>query len=381
MFKLIKNAHVLAPEDLGQQDILLVDKTIAYMAKEIPALPLEGVEVIDLAGQTVVPGFIDQHIHITGGGGEGSFKTRVPEIMLSKLTRGGTTTVIGTLGTDGHCRNVENLLAKARGLEEEGISSWIYSGAYPAEGPHIMGNLREDIILIDKVIGGKVAMSDHRSSQPLRSQYMKLAAEARIGGMLSGKAGVLHVHMGDGARKLDPIFAIVEKTEIPITQFRPTHVNRNAELFQDAIKFAKMGGYIDLTCGSGPYTVAEGIKIALEAGVPLEHMTLSTDGNGSMPKFNEKQELIGMEACSPQVLYKEVLKIVEQGVLPLSEAIRLITSNVADALHLERKGHVAVGKDADLVVLGEDLQVATVIAKGQIMVYEGQILVKGTFED
>ncbi|MEG0798380.1 MAG: beta-aspartyl-peptidase [Acidaminococcaceae bacterium] len=379
MFTLLKNAHVYAPEDLGCQDILLVGRTIAYMAEKIENLPLAGVEILDVEGAAVTPGFIDQHIHITGGGGEGSFKTRVPEIQLSTLTTCGTTTVIGTLGTDGTCRSMENLLAKARGLEEEGISTWIYSGAYPAEGPHIMGNLRSDIVLIDKIIGGKVAMSDHRSSQPHRSQYAKLAAEARIGGMMSGKAGVLHVHIGDGKRMLSPIFKIVAKTEIPITQFRPTHLNRNPETFADAIRFGLAGGYLDLTCQIG-IPVAEAVQQAIAAGVPLEQITVSTDGNGSMPRFNEQGELIGLTAASPAALVGEVMGIVRAGILPLSQALRLITSNVADALKLEKKGHLAVGMDADLVVLNKDLAVQTVFAKGQLMVKDGVAVVKGTFE-
>ena len=130
MFTLIKNAHIYAPADTGCQDLLLAGRKIVHMAPSIGELPFD-CTVIDVSGAKVTTGFIDQHIHITGGGGEGSFATRVPEIQLSQLTTAGTTTVIGLLGTDGVTRSMENLLAKARGLEEEGISTWIYSGAYP----------------------------------------------------------------------------------------------------------------------------------------------------------------------------------------------------------------------------------------------------------
>ena len=207
MFTLIKNAHIYAPADTGCQDLLLAGRKIVHMAPSIGELPFD-CTVIDVSGAKVTTGFIDQHIHITGGGGEGSFATRVPEIQLSQLTTAGTTTVIGLLGTDGVTRSMENLLAKARGLEEEGISTWIYSGAYPADSGHITGTLRSDIVLIDKILGGKVAMSDHRSSMPSTQAYASLAAEARIGGMLSGKAGVLHIHMGDGKRGLEPVLEL-----------------------------------------------------------------------------------------------------------------------------------------------------------------------------
>ena len=375
MFTLIKNAHVYAPADAGRQDILLSGRIIAHMAPSIGELPFD-CTVLDA-------GFIDQHIHITGGGGEGSFATRVPEIQLSHLTTAGTTTVIGLLGTDGVTRSMENLLAKARGLEEEGLSTWIYSGAYPADSKHITANLRSDIVLIDKILGGKVAMSDHRSSMPATQAYAELAAEARIGGMLSGKAGVLHIHMGDGKRGLDPVLEILAATELPITVFRPTHVNRNPLLYKQAIEFALQGGIIDLTCGmtGSAIPVPEAVKQALDAGVPLQRLTLSSDGNGSIPKFNADNELIGLTAAAPRYLYEEMLGIVKAGVLPFEKSLQLITCNVADALKLDSKGRVAVGKDADLIVWNDDLTLNKVFAKGRLMVDAGQALVKGTFEN
>lgn len=382
MFTLIKNAHIYAPADTGCQDLLLAGRKIVHMAPSIGELPFD-CTVIDVSGAKVTTGFIDQHIHITGGGGEGSFATRVPEIQLSQLTTAGTTTVIGLLGTDGVTRSMENLLAKARGLEEEGISTWIYSGAYPADSVHITGTLRSDIVLIDKILGGKVAMSDHRSSMPSTQAYASLAAEARIGGMLSGKAGVLHIHMGDGKRGLEPVLEILETTELPISVFRPTHVNRNPMLYKQTIQFALQGGIIDLTCGmtGSAIPVPQAVKQALDAGVPLERLTLSSDGNGSMPKFNENNELIGLTAAAPRYLYEEMLSIVKAGVLPFDKALQLITCNVADALKLEDKGRIAVGKDADLIVWNDDLTLNKVFARGRLMVDEGQAVVKGTFEN
>lgn len=382
MFTLIKNAHIYAPADTGCQDLLLAGRKIVHMAPSIGELPFD-CTVIDVSGAKVTTGFIDQHIHITGGGGEGSFATRVPEIQLSQLITAGTTTVIGLLGTDGVTRSMENLLAKARGLEEEGISTWIYSGAYPADSGHITGTLRSDIVLIDKILGGKVAMSDHRSSMPSTQAYASLAAEARIGGMLSGKAGVLHIHMGDGKRGLESVLEILETTELPISVFRPTHVNRNPMLYKQTIQFALQGGIIDLTCGmtGSAIPVPQAVKQALDAGVPLERLTLSSDGNGSMPKFNENNELIGLTAAAPRYLYEEMLSIVKAGVLPFEKALQLITCNVADALKLEDKGRIAVGKDADLIVWNDDLTLNKVFARGRLMVDEGQAVVKGTFEN
>ena len=386
MFTILKNGHICAPQELGVGDVLLADRSVAHLADRIDPAPAYGAtEVYDVTGCFVVPGFIDQHVHLIGGGGEGGFATRTPEVMLSDLTTAGITTVVGTLGTDSVGRQMESLLAKARGLEEEGISSWIYSGAYATPSPTITGSLRSDLVLIDKVVGGKVAMSDHRSAQPSKDELARLAAEARVGGMLAGKAGVLHIHTGDGKRRLDWLFEIVAETELPITQFTPTHLNRTGELLLEGIRFAKAGGMLDITtsisaAASSRPQPAEAVRTCLEAGTPLDRITLSSDGNGSMPAFNRKGELTGLVAASPRSLYEALCEIVRTGVLPLPDALRLVTTNPAASLKLPRKGRIVPGGDADIVVLDADLTIRHVFAKGRCLVKDGQAVVRGTFE-
>lgn len=252
MLKLIKNGKVHAPDYLEQKDILLIGDKIGYIAEQIDEPKnFVDIEVIDASGKLVVPGFIDSHVHILGGGGEGGFKTRTPEIQLTDLTRGGVTTVVGCLGTDGTTRSMAGLLAKARGLEEEGITTFIYTGNYAVPVRTITGNIQDDIIMIDKVIGvGEIAISDHRSAQPTVQEITRIAAEARVGGILSGKAGIVNIHVGSGSRKVDFLLDIAENTEIPIKQFVPTHMNRNQELFEQAIYYAKKGGIVDFTTSS-----------------------------------------------------------------------------------------------------------------------------------
>ena len=114
---LIRNAEVYAPEYIGKKDILVAGGKIERMADTLP--DFDGAEVIDAAGKIVTPGIIDRHVHITGGGGEGSFKTQAPRVELSNLVEGGVTTLVGVLGTDGISRSVENLLAKAKALKQK----------------------------------------------------------------------------------------------------------------------------------------------------------------------------------------------------------------------------------------------------------------------
>ena len=386
MFTLLKNGHVFAPQDLGIKDVLMAGRTIAYIADKIdPSQALGDVEVVDVTGCSVVPGFIDQHVHLLGGGGEGGVSTRTPEVFLSDLTSAGITTVVGTLGTDNVTRHMESLLAKARGLEEEGISTWIYTGAYNVPSPTLTGNVRSDMILIDKVVGGKVAISDHRSAQPTKQELARFAAETRVGGLLSGKAGVLHMHTGDGKQKLDMIFEIIAETDLPITQFTPTHLNKTRELLAEGIRFAKAGGMLDITTSSpavAPNRMQppEAIKMCLDAGVSIDRITMSSDGNGSMPAFNDKGELTGLIAASPRSVYEAVRNIVKKGILPMEDALKPVTVNPATSLKLPNKGKVKVGFDADFVILDEQLNIRHVFAKGRCMVKDQQVVAKGVFE-
>lgn len=387
MFKLIHGIQVYAPEPLGKKDVLVAAGRVAAIADRLE--PLKGVdtEVIEGKGKHLVPGFIDNHVHILGGGGEGSYKTRTPEIVLSDITTAGITTIIGCLGTDGTTRTMSNLVAKARGLGEEGVTTFVYTGSYQVPVRTLTGSVQDDIILIDKIIGaGEIALSDHRSSQPTVDEIARVAASARVGGMLSGKAGIVNVHMGEGARGLSMILEIVEKTEIPITQFLPTHTGRCESLFREAVAYAKRGGFIDFTTSGirkfekKKVTSGQLLAMALKQGVPIERITFSSDGQGSMPRFNEKREFLGLGVGKVSSLFEAVRSAVGKEQIPLEDALRVITSNPARILKLAGKGRIEVGFDADLVILNSGLEIETVIAQGQTMIKEGNVLVPGTFE-
>jgi beta-aspartyl-dipeptidase (metallo-type) len=385
MFTLLKGGSLYGPEKMGAKDILIVGRTIAKISNRIDLPDHFNAQVISASGKIVTPGLIDLHVHLLGGGGEGGPRTRTPEITLSKITRAGVTTVVGCLGTDDVSRRPETLLAKAMQLEEEGISTYIYCGSYQFPLATITGSVRKDIALIPKVIGvGEIAVSDHRSSQPTYEELCKVAAEARVGGMIGGKAGLVHLHMGSGKRMLDPILRIVKETEIPIGQFLPTHLTRTESLLEQSIQFAKMGGNIDFTVKgqelSFPLTTGQALKIALDGGVAIEQITLSSDSNGSMPVFDEKGKLIKLVVGDIQNLYLDWKGLVDGG-FPLEDVLKMVTSNPAKRAGIyQSKGSIEEGKDADLLILSSDLKIESVMAKGQMMIHQGEVLVKGTFE-
>ena len=393
MVIIIRNAQVYQPEYAGKKDLLILGDQIAALGENLQAEFNGAVSVteIDGTGMVLTPGFIDSHEHIMGGGGEGGFSTRTPEAVLTDLTMNGITTVVGCIGTDGITRDMAALLAKAHGLEEEGVTTYVYTGSYQVPVHTLTGSVMKDVMLLDKVIGaGEIAISDHRSSQPTFEEFVRIVSDVRVGGMLAGKAGIVNIHLGDSPRLMDLIWRTVRETEIPYTQFLPTHVNRNEALFQSAAEFAKAGGVIDFTGNEDidywesicdEVRVCSGIRRLLESGVSENNFTISSDGQGSLPVFNSKGEYQGIGIGKASCLLKEVRECVEREDIPLETALRAVTANPARILKLGKKGRLQPGCDADLCLLTEDgLKLHTVNAKGKIMVQEGKPVVRETFE-
>jgi beta-aspartyl-dipeptidase (metallo-type) len=383
---LIRNANVYSPEPMGTKDVLIGGNKILKVEDNI-ALP-EGIdiEIIDASGLMLVPGLIDNHVHIAGAGGEGGPSTRTPELTLSRMFGGGVTTVVGCLGTDGFTRSVESVLMKAKSIKHEGGSAWIWTGSYQVPSPTITGDIGKDLALIEEVIGvGELSISDHRSSCPTTDELIRITAHARVGGMLGKKAGVINIHMGDAKNPFLPLHDVVRKSELKYTQFLPTHCNRNDYIFEDSKIYGKTG-YIDITTSSWPYFMDEEIKpstalkLLLEAGVPDSHITFSSDSCGSLPGFDKKGNLVKLEMGLPSANLRELSDAVIKEKLPLETVLRVLTSNVATILKLPGKGFIAPEMDADILLINSGLEMVHLLAMGKWAVKDGTIVMKGAYE-
>ncbi|MBP3587570.1 MAG: beta-aspartyl-peptidase [Clostridia bacterium] len=378
MIQLIKNVKVYRDGEWKLSEILVADKKIEKIADHIDCR-FEDMVVIDGEGMTAIPGYIDQHVHVCGGGGEGSFITQVPPLKFSEPVKAGVTTIVGLLGTDGTTRSVESLVAKAKAFREQGLTCYCLTGAYQYPSPNVTGSVRRDIVMLEECIGVKIAICDHRSATITRDELIRLASDAHQAGVLSGKPGIVHLHTGSGKDQLNIIFEALEHSEVPIATFRPTHV---AGKIDQAIKFANMGGFIDITCD--PDNMAKRCALIHRAMIecPEGSVTLSTDGNGSLPVWNEKKEMIGIGAGKVISLHNTIKGLVEYEQLPLEEAITIATKNPAKALGLEgKKGTLTPGADADILLLDENLNIDTTIALGRVLLQDGKMQVFCNFED
>lgn len=383
---LIKNALVYAPDKMGKKDLLIGGNIILAISDKIDLPQNLEVEVIDAHDLILVPGLIDNHVHIAGAGGEGGPSTRTPELALSKMFEGGVTTVIGCLGTDGLTRSVETVLMKAKSLRSEGASAWIWTGAYQVPTPSITGDVGKDIALIEEIIGvGELALSDHRSSYPTTAELIRITALARVGGMLGKKAGIVNIHLGDAKNPFAPLHDVVNSSELKYTQFLPTHCNRNDYIFEDSKIYGKKG-YIDITTSAWPYFQDEEIKpstalrLLLEAGVPSSNITFSSDSCGSLPGFDEQGRLVKLEMGFPSSNLRELADAVLIEKIPIETSLKVLTSNVSTILKLAGKGFISQGMDADLLFLNPGMEMVHLIAMGKWAVKEGVVVKKGTYE-
>ncbi len=387
---LVRNADVYAPVSLGRKDILVFEGKIEKIADsiDVSALRAAGFEIKELnaRGCMTIPGFIDQHVHFNGAGGEGGPVYRTPPLQLSALILSGITTAVGLLGTDGCGRSVRELLMKARALEEEGITTYIYTGSYQIPGPLVTDSIMSDVVLIDKVIGLKLACSDHRSPHVSLDRLREAASAARAGGIIGGKCGVIMVHIGGGPNRLKPLLEVAETTDIPLAQFVPTHLNRAKSVLEECVEFVKSGGYADFSTGvaeryafEGAVDASEAVKWMLEQGADIRRITLSTDGNGVLteidPITGQKRPLIAPVESMPE----EFALMLRRGISP-ENAVRVCSTNIAEHLGFVAKGRIEEGCDADIVILDGEYLVNDVIAKGELCLEDKKLLKKGVFE-
>ena len=377
---LIKNTDLYSPTSVGKKDILISNGKIVAVENEIANHDVFS-EVWDAQGLITTPGFIDQHIHVIGAGGKHGFASMTPQLHLGDLIKCGTTSVVGLLGTDGSTRSIKTLYSKIQALNQEGVSAYMYTGYYGLDKVYLMSSLQEDMIYIDSVIGCKIAISDIRSSYPSALELLRLLRNVRVGGMLSGKKGILHLHLGALSSKMDVLFEIIENYEFPIEHISPTHVGRTKELFDQAILFAKMGGMIDITTGASKYTDPyKSVLYALDNNVSIDNITFSSDGNAGLDKLDDNNNLVGFKSAPFDKNLEEVINLHKLGGISLEDSLKLITSNPAKNLGLKSKGQVKTNFDADLCFFDSDLKLCSVIANGKFMMKDCELVVKGSFE-
>jgi beta-aspartyl-dipeptidase (metallo-type) len=351
---------------MGRRDILVANRQIEKIGqverRKLDALGVE-YDVVDARGCIVAPGIIDPHEHLLGGSGEGSLALQSPELFIDEICRAGITTVVGTLGVDTTMKTLAGLLARVKALEEEGLSAYLWTGGYNVPPTTMLGDVRQDMMFIDECIGaGEVAISDERSLAPDLHSLARVVFDAHIGGLLTGKSGITHFHVGESDKRLQPIMDLLENFDIKPEWLFPTHVQRSADLMDEAIAFANDGMPINIDVVEED--AAKWTKYYLDRGGPPDKFTISSDA----------------DSTTPDVFFGQICGLVVKHKLPLELVLPFVTSNTARALKLKSKGRIDEGCDADLLVLTEgSLEIRDVIAGGKRLVVAGECTARSKF--
>lgn len=358
MLSLLRNLECYTPKYIGKKDILICGEKIIKIQPDIK--PCGFIDAIyECGGLYAFPGLVDQHVHIIGGGGEEGYQSGISEIEIDKILKSGITTLVGLLGADSSTKSLRSLYAKAKKLEAQGLTTYLYSGSYTVPPVTITKDLIHDLVFIDKVIGVKTSISDHRSSHPGIHEIIKIASDAHLGGLLSGKAGVVHIHIGDGKNGLSPLYKILKESDLSVEQFVPTHLNRNPDLFEQAVEYCRFGGKIDLTAGEkNGLTVPDAVSRLLIEGIDMKRITVSSDANGSMPNGG---------VSGTGALYDDIRNcIVEKGISP-ETAFSLVTENPSETLKLRpEKGTLSEGGDADILITDKGYHIKKLFCRGNL---------------
>ncbi len=380
---LIKNAHVYAPEDLGINDVLCSGGHIIDIGTEV--WPIGEPTIHQAEGRPLIPGLLDTHIHVMGASGADGPLSRSPDMPLSWITLAGITTVVSPLGTDSLSRSISALLSRAAALTAEGLNAFVYTGGWRNPVPTLTGDPQTDLAYIDRILGIKIAIAEVSSPPFTIDDLCRLAQAAVIGGGIGGKKGVLHAHIGDRTEGLNPLRETANASGISPDRFVATHVNRNAQLWDQAFAFAREGGGIDLTAqiqkDRGYDHAIEPNRALLEifdSDIPRENITMSTDAGGSYSLHRASRQ--GKRAMAePMTLFETLQKVLRSGIL-LADILPLVTSNAANRLGLVGKGGIRDGADADMVLLTDATEVDCVWSRGRLMVADGDAVVRSDYE-
>lgn len=360
---LIQGAHIHAPADQGAGDLLLGHGKILAVAPRIDVSALGAlgsVTVVRASGLRAIPGLIDLHLHFLGGAGAFGPSSRTQELSAADILGCGVTSAVGLLGVDLVTRSPASLYGKALGLEASGLTTWMYAGGFVVPSPTVTGGVRSDLLLIDKVVGVKVAVAEPLASSPTVEELARLAHDVYAGGRLRGRGGILHVHMGLAADPYPLLGAVLERSGVPPRTLLLCHTNYSASLLDGARRFAARGTYLAVDSTLDPALEREGsvapataVLALLEAGIAPARLILQSDANG--------HRTAGLRSL-PAALHA----LVTDARLPVERALALVTTNPAAALGMTGiKGVLAPGADADVALVADDFTPRYVFTAGQ----------------
>ncbi|GAA2698989.1 amidohydrolase family protein [Micromonospora olivasterospora] len=385
----LRGGILLAPQPAGTGDVVVAGRDILEVG---PPGPTSGMAaqatVVDCAGLLIAPGVVDGHLHILGGGGGSGYHTRIPELPADVIVEAGTTSCVGMPGVDPITKNPEALLARAYALPATGPRAWAMAGGFHWPPPTVTGSILRDLHLLPHLVGVKIALYEHKATAPGPTELARLLRELEWVAGATGKAGLLHVHLGTAVGDPDLLARALDESGADPGRVQVTHANYTPDTLGLATRLGGLGCRVDVNPLINPDRITgaiapvDAIAALLAGGVPAGQLTLSSDGNASVPRTLPGGDI---EPFAYRVeLLPTVRALVAAGVLDLPDALALVTANPAAALRLDSAGPHGIGTlrtggPADIVVLEPDLRVRHVYRDGEQLVRDGRAVAPNPF--
>ena len=376
---LITNCRLLDAVDGKQTVSILIEDGVITQIGDIVADA--GCEVVDGRGRVAAPGFIDVHIQGAGGADILDGKVEALETISQTCARFGTTSFLATTVYKVNGDNEHLALAAEYSGRELGGAN--LAGIH-LEGPFIASNKRgmiqPDCICpasmqtfdkILKVTGGRLKMMTIAPELDGSLEIIRRLvdsnivasfahSEANYEQTLEGiKAGISHVtHLFNAMspvhhRSPGPLVAIFENEEITV-QLIADGVHIHPSVLRMAFEILGPERIVLITDGMQAMGLPDGQYV---------YNDVEYESKNGAARYKDGT-LIGT-ALGLSELVKRLIRFTD---CSLDVAVRTVTENPAGLLGIEdRKGSIAVGKDADLVLLEDDLSVRMTIVGGRIV--------------
>ena len=389
----IFNGRVITPDRIIENGYLIIsDKTIIDIGTNFNEDVFSGIK-IDAKGNYISPGFIDIHCH---GGGGGDFMDGIEDSFVKALTthaKYGTTSMLPTTTSapfDEICKAFEIF---------HSLKNKEYNGAKML-GMHLEGPF------LNLAQAGAMDPSMLKLPIPENYEYLynascgcikrwtvapELAGAAEFGAFLNEK-GILG-SIGHSDACYDEVIEAYENGYNMLTHFYSA-----MSTIKRVNGYRKLGiieaGYI--ISGMNVELIADGCHLPKELlklvynKKGVDRIVLVTDSMRAAG-MEEGEIIIGSLKEGRVALYEDgVCKLMDRSAfagsactsdrlirtmtsladVPLCEAVTMLTKNPAKLLNEDKKGAIALSKDADIIIFDDNINVKMTMVEGKV-IYNG----------
>lgn len=376
--KCLYNGKIIISGKLYHKKAILFDEKIKNIINEEEINNIDGIEKIDVKGKYISPGFIDMHIHGFDGFDTMDATEEAMQAISKGIARNGVTSFLPTTMSM-PIENINRALDNIRKIKEKGVQGAEILGVH-VEGPFInkkfkgaqkkeyiipfdydIINDHKDIISLITIAPELEGALDfikkvkNETNIVLSIGHSDATFEETLEGITCGISHITHLFNAmTGLHHRNPGVVGAAFTSNVSCELIADEIHVHPGLFSMLLKVKGLDGIVLVTdCMSaggkedGEYELGGQKVFVKNKRAKLEDNTLA----GSVLNLNNA-----------------VYNVYKHTDYSIPQLIQLVTLNPAKVLGLDSiKGSLDIGKDADITVFDEEINIAMTIGKGKIL--------------